>query len=266
LIDVVINHLHGDKESLKACSLVCKTWTSSARFHLFSGSNVHVGDIKRLSESGRAVIWFIRHLRLYGRHWDNTLPPLVEFESIRSLTVTDLPAHWLDAQALSALFHNLSAAVNVRLDDVSFATVGQLICFICAFPCLHRLAVDCNCIRSSEFGVDLPTSSLSPHLRVLELNSIFMDAVLDWFFSLPDRPALLTVGLHPMNTSKSETITKLLFALENSLESFLISTAIANGMFVIFLNMIYAACHSRIALAIRPTPQYVLTLGSNQTR
>ena len=36
LIDAIINHLHDDIESLRACSLVCKAWTRSARCHLFS--------------------------------------------------------------------------------------------------------------------------------------------------------------------------------------------------------------------------------------
>jgi hypothetical protein len=90
-----------------------------------------------------------------------------------------------------------------------------------------------------------------------------MAAVLDWFLSLPDRPALRAVGLHAIHTDNSETITKLLSALENSLEFFLISTAIVDdGMLVIFLSLIHAACYSRIALANRPTPQHMLTLPS----
>jgi hypothetical protein len=93
------------------------------------------------------------------------------------------------------------------------------------------------------------TFNLSPHLRVLELDDICMDKVLDWFLSLPDRPALRAVGLHPGRTNNSGTIAKLLIALEISLESFLISTFIAEGMFVTFLSLIYTACHSRIELA-----------------
>ena len=116
----------------------------------------------------------------------------------------------------------------------------------CAFPCLQSLAVDCSGIHSSKSGVDLPipsTLSLSPHLRELELNCIGMDAVLDWFLSLPDRPALRSVGLRPIRRNNSATIAKLLKALENSLETFLISTAVVEeGTFVVFLSLIYAAC------------------------
>jgi hypothetical protein len=75
---------------------------------------------------------------------------------------------------------------------------------------------------------------LSPHLRVLELDNVCMDAVLDWFLSLPDRPALRAVGLDPIHTNNSSTISNLLLTLEDSLESFLISTTVADGMFMIF--------------------------------
>jgi len=113
LIDVIIDHLHYDIRSLGACSLVCKTWTRSARV---DGIGL---NIKQLLESAPVVIPFVRHLHFrQQRCWEVTLPLLVSFESIKSLNVTNLPVHCLDARALSALFCNFSAAVDVRLDDV----------------------------------------------------------------------------------------------------------------------------------------------------
>ncbi|KAI0685592.1 hypothetical protein C8T65DRAFT_592089 [Cerioporus squamosus] len=35
LWDMIHDHLHDDKATLKAASLVCKTWTPSSRYHLF---------------------------------------------------------------------------------------------------------------------------------------------------------------------------------------------------------------------------------------
>lgn len=35
LTDDIIDHLHSDRSSLLNCSLVCKTWTPAARYHLF---------------------------------------------------------------------------------------------------------------------------------------------------------------------------------------------------------------------------------------
>ncbi|KAF8480618.1 hypothetical protein JB92DRAFT_2611097, partial [Gautieria morchelliformis] len=35
LIDQVIDHLHDDSPSLRACCLTCRAWAPSARFHIF---------------------------------------------------------------------------------------------------------------------------------------------------------------------------------------------------------------------------------------
>jgi hypothetical protein len=197
--------------------------------------------MRRLLESAPAVIPFIRHLRLYEWSWGNTPPLYVGFTSIRSLTVTGLRAYWLDVDLLLAFFCNFSAAVDVRLDDVAFYGVTQLVRLICAFPSLQRLAVTCDPVCSDKFRMGLPAPTaicLSPHLRVLELDNICMDAVLDWFLSLPDRPPLRAVGLRPLRTNNSSTIAKFLLALEDSLESFFIRTAITDGMYIVSLNLI----------------------------
>jgi len=270
LIEQIIDHLHDDKESLRTCSLVCKIWTPSARFHLFSDIRVDGPAAKLMLESAPAVIPFIRNVHLDKQQWDEIVPVLVGFESVRSLTLTTLPTCCFSPQALSALFRNFSAAVNVRLDNVHFTTAGELIRFICAFPCLQKLAIDCTRLHSHDFAVDMPApSTLRPsrYLRVLELHTVCMDAVLDWYLSLPpaDRPALQAVRLHCNTTNNSETIARLLLALENSLEDFLISTAVvAIGMFVKFLALIDAGRLVRIGLALRPTPQRTLTLPSNR--
>ncbi|KAF8529406.1 hypothetical protein JB92DRAFT_2696447, partial [Gautieria morchelliformis] len=35
LIDQVIDHLHDDSPSLRACCITCRAWAPSARFHIF---------------------------------------------------------------------------------------------------------------------------------------------------------------------------------------------------------------------------------------
>ena len=217
--------------------------------------------VKRLVQSA-AIIPFIRRLHLLDLPWVEALPLLVGFESIRTLFIRDLLVRHLNSHILSVLLCNFSAAVVVRLEDVEFGSVAQLVHFICSFPRLQRLAI--NCIRASdEFGSDLPPPtafSLSPHLHDLELNGVCMDPVLDWLLSLPDRPALHAVGLRPTRLNNFDTITKFLLALQDSLETLLISTATANGMFVIFPNLIHNAYEVRTAMAsVRPTPQHTFT-------
>ena len=265
MIDVIIDHLHDDIQSLRACSLVCKSWTRSSRFHLFSTLTVsRLSAVERLLKSAPAIIPFIRHLHLRRLLWDIILPLLVGFKSIKSLTTTGLDTHRLDAHVLSDFCCNFSAAVVVQLDDAVFDDADQLVRFICAFPRLQRLAINCMGLPD-EFGSDLPPPtafSLSPHLHDLELDDVCMDPVLDWLLSLPDRPALRAVRLRPTIFNNSDTITMLLLALGDSLETFLISTSIADGMFVVFPTLIHTAYDVRTASAIRPTPQHTLTLPS----
>jgi hypothetical protein len=195
----------------------------------------------------QVVIPFVRCLLLGEQEYNKIVPLLVGFESVRWLHITDLFSHSLNTRALSALFCNFSTAVEVQLDVVTLASASQLIRFI-------------------GFKVDLsdPTTlHPSSHLCVLELDDTCIDAVLDWFLTLPDRPALRAVGLHTIHSNNSESIANLLSTLENSLEIFLISTAIAQGMFVISSALIAAARQLRTALAVRPPARLMLALHSN---
>ncbi|KAI0074712.1 hypothetical protein K474DRAFT_1566573, partial [Panus rudis PR-1116 ss-1] len=40
IVDTIIDHLYDDRDSLRACSLVCKTWLDPARHHLFEALQV----------------------------------------------------------------------------------------------------------------------------------------------------------------------------------------------------------------------------------
>jgi hypothetical protein len=67
VIDMVIDFLHSNKRSLAACSLTCKMWLSSGRFHLFS--KVLLSTEKRISSFAalfekpfNSVAPFVQHL------------------------------------------------------------------------------------------------------------------------------------------------------------------------------------------------------------
>ena len=219
---------------------------------------------KRIVESAPAVIPFVRRLCLDDQQsdrWDETLPLLVGFERLRSLMATDLPVHRLGAEPVSTLFHSFSAAVNVRLDDVRFATTDKLVRLICAFPRLQRLAFHCSRIVSDELPTQT-TFSPSPYLNVLEFNCVCMDQVLDWFLSLPDRPALRTVGLHPNKTNDFDTIARLLRAVE-SFCSFPLMLQILVCL-SIFRSLAHATFSTQDRNGIRPRPKCMLTLPPNR--
>jgi hypothetical protein len=80
VIDMVIDFLHSDKRSLAACSLTCKMWLSSSRFHLFSkvllSTKNRISSFAALFEkSFNSVAPFVQHLiislrpRGYHTYW-----------------------------------------------------------------------------------------------------------------------------------------------------------------------------------------------------
>ncbi len=54
LVDCVIDHLHGDRPTLKACALVSKSWTPSSYIHLFHF--VHIAGADQL----QCFVFFLR--------------------------------------------------------------------------------------------------------------------------------------------------------------------------------------------------------------
>jgi len=158
MIDAIIDHLHNDKLTLKACSLVCTTWTHPARLHLFA----------RLTLKWPlrpAVFPFVRHLRFFPGDifgsgsdnravaWNESLLQVVGFPRIVSLNVDSL---WrflgaTDIQMLSTFGKNLSGIVSLSLLRVYYTDVPSLARVICAFPCLRALSmVGSMCAANAE--------------------------------------------------------------------------------------------------------------------
>lgn len=89
LTDIVIDHLHNDKTSLIACSLVSHDWLWSARYHLFYDANITTFNEKRDLEAFLQAVTssqlqlgnHVRCLRIRGAH-DKTrddFPSILKF-------------------------------------------------------------------------------------------------------------------------------------------------------------------------------------------
>ena len=68
LIDHTIDHLHNDKLSLAACSLVCKNWLSSARRHVFNklilDTSINIVTHLMFLQSHASIALYVRSLIL----------------------------------------------------------------------------------------------------------------------------------------------------------------------------------------------------------
>ncbi|EMD35006.1 hypothetical protein CERSUDRAFT_96920 [Gelatoporia subvermispora B] len=67
LTDRIIDFLYNDKSSLKACSLTCRTWLPSSRFHKFRSIEIQPHDLPRFEEILQAIPQigpYFRHIKV----------------------------------------------------------------------------------------------------------------------------------------------------------------------------------------------------------
>lgn len=226
LVDIIIDHLHNDKRSLAACSLVCKEWRSSARYHLFANITLKPTEAKDpdFLTSAPKVVPFIRHLHLDYRSlgfpgfWGQTFPALVGFDSIKSLALTFSSWNPMDLEARSALVTQFPNIVRLQLNRLLANQFSELADFICSFNRLETLVAD-----APEWAVvDSPPTALRlpRNLHALALGSCEKDVVLGWLVSLNDAPVLRRIYLTSLRGTAIQDLSKLLRAVGPCLEDF----------------------------------------------
>lgn len=66
IIDMIVDHLHRDKASLRSCSLIQKRWLLSSRYHLWSAISITLRNIKKfvslLEDTSSNFALFVKRL------------------------------------------------------------------------------------------------------------------------------------------------------------------------------------------------------------
>jgi hypothetical protein len=231
MVETILSHLHSDTPSLKACSLVCKSWTCPARLQFFSELITHpTGDAESPLQAA-AMFPFVRrlHVDYQNKPWDALFPQLVELCRIRSLRLSNMVVYCWNSRAWSSP-DDLSRVVTLRLEHVYFSGVTACAQFVCTFPYLETLSIGGTLgFDKDKLKPDLNALRPSPNLVTLELNFYDIEELLEWFLSLPVHPAFRSVCLHQIWLGELDAIGQFLVVLGDSLESFSFSTHFPNG-------------------------------------
>ncbi|KAK7052392.1 hypothetical protein R3P38DRAFT_2860063 [Favolaschia claudopus] len=218
LVATVIDHISTNPESLKACALVCRSWLSPSRSHLFhkfylSGPQ-NIFAFRDLMKSPHCT--FLEHIRvlvarrytfyLNDRYFNEIVADLLRLTGIRALEISLRTVYPTDPDAaehspyhlgfvtsgVSSVMHSVFSAFPrlTRLDlfcwfDESDTPVIELICLS---PALEELCL------SSSTGFDAPSSSEKPSrseaappppqgLHRVELRGGLMNLILAWLQS-----------------------------------------------------------------------------------
>ena len=136
------------------------------------------------------------------------------------------------------------ATLQLQVKTLAYDNSANLVHFLCAFSHLRTLEIFSNIL------VDLPrprSSNLSTHLRHLILDGgVGATRLLEWFISLPDRPALRTLDFRSVDEDDLDTIVRVCSLLEDTLESlsFVVYTYTVGGALSVFIvdNLIDLRC------------------------
>ncbi|KAJ7255334.1 hypothetical protein C8J57DRAFT_607078 [Mycena rebaudengoi] len=156
LHDRIIDHLHRDRRTLSACSLVCKAWQSSSRYHLFQNAatvrvtrdNIHQFD--ELLVTGRitpyvgrlSIVFKWAAYRFDDSDSEDVLRKfsdhLCRLMGLVSLKYLRLAGHELRPLTF---VRNFASITDLQLNRVSFDSFAQFQELIQCFSLLRRLAL-----------------------------------------------------------------------------------------------------------------------------
>lgn len=157
MVDIIIDHIHDDHETLRKCCLVHSSWTSICRFHLFSSVTFNdLFDLELWAEifpsASESPARYVQSLSIAGL-WalifedgfdpdeldENMLEHLRSFVRVQSLSLTALTI------PLKSSWHHFdhmrSSLRSLQLYSPLPTKRSDLVDFVCSFPLLDNLLI-----------------------------------------------------------------------------------------------------------------------------
>ncbi|KAI8982881.1 hypothetical protein BD414DRAFT_463930 [Trametes punicea] len=246
LCDYTIDYLWDDVESLRACSLTCKAWLPSSRYHLFRNVRLrHADDVARfrtLLISAPGIAHCVRKLSFSADYdgataegspqeddaWVNGAAELLpKLNRIDTLGLARVRWHALHQKTRSAFADVFRTVRQLFLFEVSFDASRDVISFLSGFPALQELYFQAvSWKHDSPAPFDDPNT---PHefaeVGSMHLSYLFLDPkssptlVTEWLLKHPEEQRLRTIQLCWRELENTKAVGDLLQVSGASLES-----------------------------------------------
>ena len=170
IFDLIIDHLHDEPTTLRACSLVSKSWVPRTRRHLFDRVELDMeygpfleswmGFFPDPSTSPAHHTRFLVFRRFLAIAADATdiLTHTRSFCHITGLEVTTTSAKNDHRLSLFPL-HGLSPTLKSLSLDYELLPVSEILNLICSFPLLEDLTLGSYSFGKGTEGWDIPSTS-----------------------------------------------------------------------------------------------------------
>jgi hypothetical protein len=158
ITDVIVDNLHTDRSSLRACGLTARTWLPSSRYHLFARVTLRPSNIlsftKLLEYPLNNIAPVVRHLAVELETDENNiilgaslvLPLLPSITAhlrlIRSLSLAQIDWSQCSPEILQNTLSNLGGVEALELNRVAVRGPEGAVDLLCAFPLLKGISID----------------------------------------------------------------------------------------------------------------------------
>jgi hypothetical protein len=249
LVHYSIDTLRHDKETLRSCALVCKTWLARARplllpkkltfvvrnqsFSIITAPRSTLTNFVHTLSIQTNMTFTLRPQHTASRD-SESISPTISFNeyllpfvgscyALRTLIFQGIqipPRATRTISAISSQIKVFRRLTKLELTRCAFSTLEELLLVICARKSLQELFLaDITVLNWLPEQPPPDDLHLPRRLRILRLNTPGQTLLLEWILSRPFLPPLTAVSLGGVTTAKDQKVVGLLLkALGPSLE------------------------------------------------
>lgn len=222
LVDVIIDYLHNDNDTLCTCALVCKRWVPSSRIHLTVKVGYHSADFLQLLDSpGCTFVPFLCRLRISDErvhcfHLHEVLHLVGRLPALHSIFIYlyHYDATWHEAPDL---FSKLTTITDLSIGGTCFDDPNDLFDLAFSLPSLRSL----HLFGSYHLREDQVLSTRVPipkPLCNLHLSTNNYTPVLRWLISNDQMPSLHTFRMDGLSWHELASVGLVLGMLGDALQ------------------------------------------------
>ncbi|KAG6848900.1 hypothetical protein H0H93_012971 [Arthromyces matolae] len=213
LVDLVIDQVIDDRITLHTCSLLCRSWSSRSRYHLFSDlllTRKNCDDILAIPPPS-VFSTAARRLMISEK---NHYPSGVEhFRSINSLYLTMCTAG-PDINNTFLLFPKIK---SLELNQVTFQNFEDIVRLVCSLPSLETFTLFMSPWIQEQLTIS-PNLELPQSLHTLNVVSSRLRVFLEWFNKLETVPSITTARFYSVAEPEIPSIGDAIKRLGGSLQ------------------------------------------------
>ncbi|KAF9459762.1 hypothetical protein BDZ94DRAFT_1312139 [Collybia nuda] len=244
--DRILDHIHYSKSTLSACSLVCKSWFSTTRYHLFFEANLTPNLVRLIQSSDHAMETVAPHIRNVGlggawmkekqHSFNHVMLFLLRLDNVQGLYIETWNWDVLNSATSNMLIRAQGTffwKINqLHLKYARFPSFSIFTRFIQAFPLIEDLLLD----NVTWDHIEYPFSALPPptfadtggtweqnkrlsHLTKLHIRSCLIDPILNWLIDQAQSiPPIRILSLPEIQSSEIKQVAVALRTLGPFLE------------------------------------------------